>query len=89
MIPQERQTEYSATLSDSVHGQSPPRLRITENKITETEVIGNNTAQVYIHLLGILVNKAGSVLCRIGSILRLGRLDNQGYERIILTYLGT
>ena len=60
-------------------------LRIAEHKVTETEVIGNDTPQVNVHLFRVLVDKAGTVFSGIRGVLRFGRLDNQRHERIVLT----
>ena len=57
-------------------GYLDSRFGITEHKVTKTEIIGNNPAKIDIHLLGILIDKRGPVFCRIGRILRLGRLDD-------------
>ena len=65
-------------------GYLDTRLRITEHKVAKTEIIGNNPAKIDIHFLGILINERSSIFSRIGSVLCLGRLDDQGYERIFL-----
>ena len=70
-------------------GNLLPGIRIPENKITKTKIIGNDTAQINVHLLGVLVDKAGTILGCIRRIFRFGRLDNQRNKRIILTYLRT
>ena len=65
------------------------RFGITKNKISETKIIRNNTAQIHIHFLGILINKTGTIFGSIRRIFRFGRLDNKGHERIFFSYGST
>ena len=62
------------------------RMRIAEDEISEPEVVGHNVAQVHIHLLGILVHKAGCIPAHIVPVFHLGRLENQRHERVLLAY---
>ena len=61
-------------------------MRIAEDEIPEPEVVRHNVAQVHIHLLGVLVYKAGCIPAHIVPVFHLGRLENQRYERVLLAY---
>ena len=50
-------------------GNLLPCLRITEHKVAETKVIRNDTPQVDVHFLGVLVDKTSAILCCIRSVL--------------------
>ena len=60
-------------------------IRITENEIAETEVVGNDVTQIHIHLLGILIHEAGSIAIHIILVLHFCRLKNQGHKQVVLT----
>ena len=62
---------------------------VTEDEITETEVVRYDAAQVHVHLFRVLVDEGGTVLGGIERILRFGRLDDERHERILLADGGT
>ncbi len=62
-------------------------IRVTENKISETKIIRHDLAQVYIHLLGILIHETGTIPGSIHLVVHLGRLQNKRNKRIPGTYL--
>ena len=60
------------------------RLRVAEDEVAEAEVVHHGTAQVHVHLLGVLVDEGRAVFGGIGGILRFAALDDQRHEGVFL-----